>query len=340
MSGVRVPAPPQLSDTTLFMKFVDFSSQYKKIETPLNKRLQALFEHEHYINGSEIDELEQALCKYTSSPYCITSSSGTTGLQMILMALGIGPDDIVITVPFTFIATAESIKLVGADVVFSDIDSNTLNMCPNKLSATIHELKRKGMYKRLKAVIAVDLFGNPADYQAIRSITDEHNIYLVRDAAQSFGALYQNKHIADYCDASSVSFYPTKTLSCYGDGGAIFTHSSQIAEQLYAIRSHGLSNSQPNVSILGLNGRFDTIQAIVILEKLKIYQQELDKRQQIAHYYTQHISSSYEKQQTTMNAQSTYSQYAIICQNQNREDALLECSSQREEGVDRDSQWG
>jgi len=229
------------------------------------------------------------------------------------MALGIGKNDIVITVPFTFIATPESIKLVGADVIFSDIDDKTLNMCPKKLSSTIDNLKKDGLISRLKAIIVVDLFGNPADYEQIQMLTKEHNIFLIRDAAQSFGSLYQQKHIANHCDVSSISFYPTKTLSCYGEGGAVFTFSKSIADKLYAIRNHGIFKDESKVSILGLNGRFDTIQAIIILEKLKIYKEELKKRQEIAQYYKKNISSSYVIQNITSNAKSTYSQFPVIC---------------------------
>ena len=233
--------------------------------------------------GPEVFDLEDKLADYVGVDYCIACASGTDALLIPLMAKGIGPGDAVITTPFTYIATAEVIALLGAEPVFADIYPNTFNIDPYEIKKAIRRAKAKGL--RPKAIIPVDLFGLPSRYRIINEIAKEENLFILEDAAQGLGGAIRSKKAGSFGDAASTSFFPAKPLGCYGDGGAIFTDNKSLADKMKSIRVHGSGLDKYENIRIGINGRLDTIQAAVLLEKLSIFNSELKKRNKIAKYY-------------------------------------------------------
>lgn len=259
------------------MNFIDLHRQHDKIKQDLSHRLEKLHQHGRYINGPEINELELKLSEYTGSPYCIATSSGTDALLMALMVLDIAPGDEVITTPFTFVATGTMIKLLGAKPVFVDIDPDTYNINPNRIEEKIT--------KKTKAIIAVGLYGQCAEMDTINAIAQKHNLTVIEDAAQSFGATYQGRRSCHLSSIACASFYPAKPLGCYGDGGACFTSDPTLAKKLTMIRNHGQDQIYHH-EFLGINGRLDTMQAAILLAKLTIFPEEVLMRHQVAAKYT------------------------------------------------------
>lgn len=264
------------------MKFIDLATQYEKVKPQINAAIGAVFSHGQYIMGPEVALAEQALAEYIGVKHCIGNASGTTALQIALMALNIGPGDEVITTPFSFFATVEVIILLGAKPVFVDIDPKTYNMDANKLAAAITA--------RTKVILPVNLYGQCADYDVINQIAAKHHIVVVEDAAQSFGAEYKGSRSCGLTTIGTTSFFPSKPLGCYGDGGACFTDDDHLAEVMRQILNHGQSGHYEHTRI-GINGRLDTIQAAVIAVKLKeLFEDELDARQQVAAWYQKYLS--------------------------------------------------
>ncbi len=262
--------------------FIDLKTQYQALKNDIDERIHRVLEHGQFIMGPEVKECEEELKKLVGSKHAIVCSNGTIALQMALMALGIGPGDEVITTSFSFIATAEVLLLVGAVPVFVDIDPQTYNIDPKKIAAAITP--------KTKAILPVSLYGQPADMDEINLIAKKHNLYVIEDAAQSFGAPYKKLRSGNLSDVGCTSFFPAKPLGCYGDGGAVFTNDSDLAEKLNSIRMHGMGTHRYQHSCVGLNGRLDSIQCAVLTVKLRRYPWEIERRNFIAARYSQAFS--------------------------------------------------
>lgn len=259
------------------MEFCDLKSQYARLKEDVNARVLKVLEHGQYILGPEVAELETKLSGYTEAKYCISVANGTDALQIALMALGVGPGDEVITPGFTYIATAETVALLGARPVYADIDPRTYNMDPESLARAITP--------RTKAIIPVSLYGQCADMDAINAIAAEHGIPVIEDAAQSFGATYKGRQSCNLSTIACTSFFPSKPLGCYGDGGAIFTNDEALATVIRQIARHGQDRRYHHIRV-GVNSRLDTVQAAVLLSKLTVFDEETALRNQVAARYS------------------------------------------------------
>lgn len=259
------------------MEFIDLKRQYAEYKNDIDARMRAVLQHGHFIMGPEIAELETQLAAYIGAKHCLTVASGTVSLEIALRALGIGPGDEVITVPFTWISTAEVIGLVGAKPVFVDIEAATYNI-------DIGQIER-AITPRTKAILPVSLFGQMPDYDRINALAAEHDLKVIEDGAQSFGATQKGKRSCGVTLVGSTSFFPAKPLGCYGDGGALFTNDDVLAERMRAIRTHG-GLKRHHHPFLGMNGRFDTLQAAVLLAKLPRFDWEVQARARIGARYS------------------------------------------------------
>jgi UDP-2-acetamido-2-deoxy-ribo-hexuluronate aminotransferase len=266
------------------MDFIDLKSQYARIEAAVNARMQVVLKHGQYVLGPEVVALEERLAAYTGARYCISASSGTDTLLIALMALGIGPGDEVITSPFTFIATGEMIALAGATPVFVDIDRRTYNIDPALIEAAITP--------RTRAIMPVSLYGQCADFDAINAIAARHGLPVIEDAAQSFGATYKGRQSCNLCTIGSTSFFPSKPLGAYGDGGALFTNDENLAKLMREIRVHGQDRRYHHPR-LGINGRLDTLQAAVLLAKLDIFADEVAARARLGARYSALLAEAF-----------------------------------------------
>jgi len=260
--------------------FVDLAAQQARLRPALEQGFERVLRHGRYILGPEVAELEEKLAEYTGARYCITCANGTDALQVAQMALGIGPGDEVITPGFGYIAAAETVALLGAEPVFVDIDPATCNLDPGTLEAAITP--------RTKAIIPISLYGQPADMDEINAIAGRHGIPVIEDAAQSFGATYKSKKSCNLSTLATTSFFPSKPLGCYGDGGAIFTSDENLATAARQIARHGQGKRYRHIRT-GMNSRLDTLQAAVLLEKLKTLDDEIIHRRNIADEYTRHF---------------------------------------------------
>lgn len=256
--------------------FIDLKPQYKALKSQIDARIQKVLDHAAFINGPEVVELEKKLCEFTGAKYSLACSNGTDALLIPLMAMGIGPGDEVITTAFSFIATAEVIMLAGATPVYVDIDPVTFNIDTKKIEAAITS--------KTKAIMPVSLYGQIADMDEINAIAKKHNLSVIEDAAQSFGALYKGKRSCNLSTAAGTSFFPAKPLGCYGDGGAIFTNDEKLHITMKEIREHG-SEKRYYHTRLGLNARLDTLQCAILLAKLERYEWEIKARQSIANKF-------------------------------------------------------
>lgn len=264
------------------MEFIDLKSQYQRLKTDIDAGIRRVLEHGQYILGPEVAELEEKLATYTGAKYCISVANGTDALQIAQMALGIGPGDEVITPGFTYIATAETVALLGAKPVYVDVDPRTYNLNPSLLEAAITP--------RTKAIIPVSLYGQCADFDAIATIAAKHGIPVIEDAAQSFGASYKGRKSCNLSSIACTSFFPSKPLGCYGDGGAIFTSDDELAKVIRQIARHGQDRRYHHIRV-GVNSRLDTIQAAILLPKLSILDEEMALRQQVAERYTRLLNA-------------------------------------------------
>ncbi|WP_387691228.1 DegT/DnrJ/EryC1/StrS family aminotransferase [Photorhabdus sp. RM71S] len=264
------------------MQFTDLAAQQLKIKNKIDANIQKVLTHGKYILGPEVDELEAKLIAYTGAPYCITCANGTDALQIALMAIGIKPGDEVITPGFTYIATAETVALLGGVPVYVDVKPTTYNLDPAQLEAAITP--------KTKAIIPVSLFGQCADFDEINAIATKHNLTVIEDAAQSFGATYKGKRSCNLTTISCTSFFPSKPLGCYGDGGAIFTHDEELAKIIRQIARHGQDRRYHHVRV-GVNSRLDTLQAAILLPKLEIFEEEMALRQTVAENYHQALNN-------------------------------------------------
>jgi UDP-2-acetamido-2-deoxy-ribo-hexuluronate aminotransferase len=264
------------------MEFIDLKTQYQRLKADIDAGIQRVLDHGQYILGPEVAELEEKLAAYTGSKYCISVANGTDALQIAQMALGIGPGDEVITPGFTYIATAETVALLGAKPVYVDIDPRTYNLDPALLEAAITPATR--------AIVPVSLYGQCADFDAINAIAAKHGIPVIEDAAQSFGATYKGRKSCNLSTIACASFFPSKPLGCYGDGGAIFTNDDELAKVMRQIARHGQDRRYHHVRV-GVNSRLDTLQAAILLPKLAVLDDELKARQRVADHYSQLFES-------------------------------------------------
>jgi UDP-2-acetamido-2-deoxy-ribo-hexuluronate aminotransferase len=294
------------------MNFIDLKTQYQRLRGPINARIQAVLEHGQYVLGAENLELEQRLAQYVGVRHCIGAASGTDTLLIALMALGIGAGAEVITSPFTFIATGEMIALAGATPVFVDIDPITYNIDPQLIEAAITP--------RTRAIMPVSLYGQCADFAAINAIARTARLPVIEDAAQSFGALYQGRRSGGLSIIGSTSFFPSKPLGCYGDGGALFTDDDALAKVMREIRVHGQDRRYHHPR-LGINGRLDTLQAAVLLAKLEVFDDEVAARARIGARYAELLHAAFAEvgdaarhvraPQLAAGCTSVYAQYTV-----------------------------
>jgi UDP-2-acetamido-2-deoxy-ribo-hexuluronate aminotransferase len=301
--------------------FIDLKAQYDALKTEINERIGRVLEHGQYILGPEVAELEERLAEYTGAKHCITAASGTDALLLSLMGLGIGPGDEVITTPFTFVATAEVIVLVGATPIFVDIEADTCNIDPRLIEEKITN--------RTKAIMPVSLYGQPADMDEINAIAARcGSIPVIEDAAQSFGATYKDRKSCNLSTIGCTSFFPSKPLGCYGDGGAIFTNDDYLAQAFKELRVHGQSERYVHTRI-GIGARMDSIQCAVLLAKLDRFDWEIEKRLETgARYNTMMDEAGIERIQQRSNRTSVFAQYTVLLERRDSVAAQL-----REAGV-------
>jgi len=299
------------------MQFIDLKKQYQALRDPINTRIQKVLDHGQYIMGPEVKELETALAGYTGARHCVTVASGTEALLMSLMALGVKAGDEVITTSFTFIATAEVIVLLGAKPVFVDVEPDTCNMDVSQVEARITP--------RTKAIMPVSLYGQCGDMDEINAIAARHGIPVVEDGAQSFGATYKGRKSCHLSTLGCTSFFPSKPLGCYGDGGAVFTDDDDLAQALREIRVHGQSGRYYHTRI-GVGGRMDTLQCAVVLGKLERFKWEVEQRVRIGARYTELLSRLPEGARTVAvrpDRDSVWAQYTVMVPNREAVQAAL-----------------
>ncbi len=311
------------------MDFIDLKSQYRRIQSSVNVRIQKVLEHGQYVLGPECTELEALLADYVGTKHCVAASSGTDTLLIALMALEIGPGDEVITSPFTFIATGEMIALAGATPVFVDIEKHTCNLDP--------ALIERAITPRTKAIMPVSLYGQCADFDAINAIAKRHGIAVIEDGAQSFGALYKGRRSCGLSEIGSTSFFPSKPLGAYGDAGALFTNDDALAKLMREIRVHGQDRRYHHPR-LGINGRLDTLQAAILLAKMEIFEDEVQARSRLGARYTELLHEAFAGQHIIgtpaieSHNLSVYAQYTIKVPHENDGRARFE-RRMKEQGI-------
>ena len=290
--------------------FIDLQAQQKRIEPQLRERILRVLDHGKYIMGPEVQELEEKLAAYVGVKHAISCASGTDALLMVLMAYSVGPGDAVFAPAFTFFATASMIQLLGATPVLVDVDPRTFNIDPAGLEKAITALQQDQKLVP-KGVITVDLFGQPAAYERINALAKDHGLFVLEDAAQSFGAIYQGRRAGSLADTAATSFYPAKPLGAYGEGGAIFTDDDKMSQDLRSIRNHGAGTHSYDHVRLGLNGRLDTIQAAILLAKLEIFDSEVAARQQAAERYLKALAGVVELPYVAPECTSVWAQFSV-----------------------------
>ena len=289
--------------------FIDIVAQRRRLGTSIDEAVTRVLTHCQFINGPEVTALEAALADYSGARHVVTCASGTDALLMVLMAKGVGPGDAVFCPSFTFCATGEAVALTGAVPVFVDVDEATFNMDVNSLKRGIATARKRGLTP--KAVMPVDLFGQSADHDAIAAVAEAEGLFVLDDAAQSFGASYKGRRLGTFGLATATSFFPAKPLGCYGDGGAIFTDDDALAETLRSIRVHGQGSDKYDNVRLGLTGRLDTMQAAILLEKLKIFDDEIAARNVVAERYARGLGNVVSVPRLASGCTSIWAQYTI-----------------------------
>lgn len=285
------------------IQFIDLKKQYQELKSSIDGRIHRVLDHGQYIMGPEVAELEGKLCEYTGASHCITVASGTEALLIALMAIGIKPGDEVITTPFTFVATAEVIVLLGAKPVFVDIEPDTCNIDASKIEAAITQ--------RTKAIMPVSLYGQPADMDEINEIANRHKLIVIEDAAQSFGSEYKGKKSCNLSTIGCTSFFPSKPLGCYGDGGAIFTNDPDLAKVMREIRVHGQEKRYVHKRV-GVGGRMDTLQCAIVLAKLERFDWEVEQRLKIGARYNELLASKVPVVTQRPDRTSVFAQYTVF----------------------------
>ena len=289
--------------------FIDIGAQRRRLGTSIDAAVARVLAHCQFINGPEVTELEAQLAKFSGARHVVSCASGTDALLMVLMAKNIGPGDAVICPSFTFCATGEAVALTGASPVFVDVDEATFNMDAASLKRGVAAAKKKGL--KPTAVIPVDLFGQSADHDAISVVAEAEGLFILDDAAQGFGASYKGRKLGTWGHATATSFFPAKPLGCFGDGGAIFTDDAELAATLRSIRVHGQGSDKYDNVRLGLTGRLDTMQAAILIEKLKIFEDEIGARNAVAERYARGLGNVVTVPHLAKDCSSVWAQYTI-----------------------------
>ena len=294
------------------MDFIDLKKQQELIRNNIDYRISKVLNHGQYILGPEVKELEYELSLFSKSKYVLCCSSGTDALLLGLISLGLKPNEGVIVPSFTFASTAETVCMLGGIPFFSDVKIDTFNICEESILNCIKKAKQLGI--TLKGIITVGLFGQPSDIDNIKEVANNNKLWILDDAAQSFGSVYKNKISGNLCDISATSFFPAKPLGCYGDGGALFTNNEDYYKTAYSAHLHGMGSNKYEYERIGMNGRIDTIQAAILIEKLKIFKSELTKRDEIALYYKKQfldLNTNIELPEVILGATSSWAQFTI-----------------------------
>jgi dTDP-4-amino-4,6-dideoxygalactose transaminase len=292
------------------MQFIDLKRQFEHLRPAIESRINDVLEHGKFILGPEVQEFEQALADYSGVGHAIGVGNGTDALQLALMAADVGPGDAVFTSAFSFFASAEVISLVGATPVFVDIDEHSYNICPEALAERIEDVAGNGELTP-RAIIAVDLFGLPADYTRITPLAEEHGLVLIEDAAQSFGGALGDRKACSFGTMAATSFFPAKPLGCFGDGGAVFSNDESLAEKIRSLRVHGKGKDKYDNIRIGLNSRLDTLQAAILLAKIAELPVELEARQRWADEYSARLQDEFIVPQVPGSMRSAWAQYTI-----------------------------
>lgn len=294
---------------TSIIDFVDLARQQKEIRKNIEQAMLKVLDHGMYIMGPEVQLLEKQLAAFCDAKYVMSCANGTDALALGLMAKQVGRGDAIFVPSFTFVATAEVVAWTGATPIYIDVQEDTYNMCPESLELGIKTAKELGL--KPHGVIAVDLFGQPADYDVIDSIVKKHGLWLMCDAAQSFGASYKSNKVGSIGDITTTSFYPAKPLGCYGDGGAMFTNDDNLADVIKSLRVHGQGSDKYDNVRVGMNGRLDTLQAAILIEKLKIFPKEIMARQKAANYYSDALKGILHTPRVLPDTTSVWAQYTV-----------------------------
>lgn len=302
--------------------FIDLATQQRRIEQEVKQAINTVLAHGQYISGPEVKKLETELAKHSGAKHAVGCSSGTDALVLPLMALGVGPGDAVFVPSFTFAATAEAVALVGATPVFVDCLAATYNMDPKSLEAAIDMIKKEGKLRSV-GVIAVGMFGQPADFAKIDVIAAKHGLWTMDDAAQSYGASLGNRRVGTLAKVTTTSFFPAKPLGCYGDGGAMFTDDDNIADILRSLLVHGKGTDKYDNVRIGMNGRLDTMQAAILLEKMKIFDEEIELRDKVYKRYNAGLKGAAGVPSIIDGGTSVWAQYTITVPNRDAVAAKL-----------------
>jgi dTDP-4-amino-4,6-dideoxygalactose transaminase len=289
--------------------FIDVAAQRRRLGRSVDEAIARVLGHCQFILGPEVRALEAALFAFCGARHAVSCASGTDALVLVLMAKGIGPGDAVICPSFTFTATAEVAALVGATPVFADVEEGSFNLDPKSLQRACATARKLGLHP--KVVIPVDLFGQPADYDRIMPIAEEEGLFVLDDAAQAFGATYKNRRLGTLAPATATSFFPAKPLGCYGDGGAVLTEDEELAQVMRSLRVHGEGRDKYDCVRIGLNGRLDTIQAAILIEKLKIFPDEIVARERVARRYSAGLADVAIVPKLVRGSTSVWAQYTI-----------------------------
>ncbi len=304
------------------MKFIDLRRQYEKLGNEINANIQKVLEHEQFIMGPEVEELEGELANYTGRKYAYTCASGTDALVIPLMAYELEKTDAVFVPSFTFFASAESVNLAGGTPVFVDSNNDFLIDCED-LERRIKKTIAEGKYVP-RGIIAVNLFGQVCDFDEIGRIARKYNLFVLEDAAQSMGAAHCGRKSGSFGDVSATSFFPAKPLGCYGDGGAVFTDDDELAAKIKSIRVHGQGSDRYSNVRIGLNGRMDTLQAAILQPKLRILDAEIGLRQNVAKHYTRLLSGSFTTPQVSEGNVSAWAQYTLLADSEAQREQIVE----------------
>ncbi len=310
------------------IQFIDLAAQQECIRDRIQSRMNGVLSHGQYIMGPEVCELEEQLASYVCTKHCVTCSSGTDALLMVLMAYGVEPGDAILTTPFTFIATVEVIQLLGARPIFVDIDPRTFNLDPGKLDRAIRKVQNGNQFKT-KGILPVDLFGLPANYSEIKANAEEYGLWVLEDGAQSFGGSINGRKACSFGNAAATSFFPAKPLGCYGDGGAIFTNDDSLADIVTSIRMHGKGENKYDNVRIGLNGRLDTLQAAVLLEKLMIIDEEREKKNIVADRYEELLHGVIVTPFIPEGFMSAWAYYSVLAESEQQRDQVMRRLNER-----------
>jgi dTDP-4-amino-4,6-dideoxygalactose transaminase len=301
--------------------FIDLQAQRVRLGRRIEERIERVLAHGVFVMGPEVAELETQLAAFVGARHCVSCASGTDALQIALRARRIGPGDAVIVPSFTFVAAAETVALVGAVPVFADVRESDFTIDPASVPGALAAARALGL--RPAAIIAVDLYGQPADYPVLTDIARAERLFLLADAAQSFGAALDDRRVGSFADATTTSFFPSKPFGCYGDGGALFTDDDELARMFRSLRQHGQGTDRYDHRMVGINGRLDTLQAAVLLAKLELFEEEISARQDVANRYSQALASLVTVPTIRPGVLSVWAQYTIRLPERDRIAALL-----------------